>query len=182
VVDLTNNSRRALTRESDFRSPIFLLGDQKVIALKGEDVVQIDLTRIEMQKLFTAKGVTKLVGPNLDDPNKVLVLSDSQNQPSVELLSLSSGEMARITYDPALREDRRTIVHLQGWERVYGDAKVYVKSETKSGVAGPIEWTDVYLKRGGAEPVNVSNCDGSNCGQPALSQNKKFIIYIKAAP
>jgi hypothetical protein len=32
------------------------------------------------------------------------------------------------------------------WERVYGDTKVYVRTESKSDMAGTVGWTDVYFK------------------------------------
>ena len=42
------------------------------------------------------------------------------------------------------------------------------------------EWTDVYVARGTAAPVNVSACQGVNCSAPALSSDGRQIAYVKA--
>jgi hypothetical protein len=63
-----------------------------------------------------------------------------------------------------------------------GKTVVYTKTETKKGLAGAVEWRDVYLKREGRDTINVSNCDGVNCGQPSVSQNGRWVAYVKAAP
>ena len=57
----------------------------------------------------------------------------------------------------------------------------FTKTETKEGLAGAVEWRDVYLKREGRDTVNVSNCDGVNCGQPSLSPSGRWVVYIKSA-
>ena len=77
--------------------------------------------------------------------------------------------MAPLPYDAKSDGERRMLVQIRGQERVYGDASVYVKTESKRGMTRAIEWTDVYLRRGNQPPQNVSTCDGVNCGQPALS-------------
>ncbi len=45
-----------------------------------------------------------------------------------------------------------------------GNQVVYVNKQTKQSIAGPAEWTDVFLKVGADDPLNVSQCDGVNCG------------------
>jgi hypothetical protein len=179
VVDLSLNRQLKVTQAGGYHSPIFASGDQAILALQGNVIVKIPIAGGEARKLFTLKGVTKLVGVSRDDQSKVLVLSDEENQISIEFLSLTSGKMTVVPFDEKSKDDRHTMVHLRGWERVYGDSKVYVESETKSGLAGPIEWTDVYLKQPASEPINLSRCDGTNCSQPSLSQNKRFVAYIK---
>jgi len=179
VVDLSLNRQVKVTQVGGYHSPIFAAGDQAILALQGNELVQIPIAGGEARKLFTLKGVAKLVGISRDDQSKVLVLSNEKNKISVKFLSLTTGKMTVVPFDEKSKDDRRTIAHLRGWERVYGDSKVYVRSETKSGLAGPIEWTDVYLKQPASEPINVTRCDGTNCSQPALSQNKRFVAYIK---
>ena len=71
------------------------------------------------------------------------------------------------------------ISHLKDWERTYGQTTVYVKEHTKKGMAGPIAWTDVYLQQGQQNPLNLSQCDGQNCGQPSLSQHGRMVVYIR---
>ena len=135
-------------------------------------------------KLYTIKGFVKLVGLNAYDHNHVLVLSeDDQRRPSVELLSLKDGRRKALTFSLDSDEDSKMLAHIRGWERVYNDGGItlYTKTETKDGLAGStIEWSDVYLKKERHEPVNISNCNGMNCGQPSLSLNARYVVYVKS--
>jgi hypothetical protein len=72
------------------------------------------------------------------------------------------------------------LAQVRGQERTYGDASVYVRTESKRGLSRTIEWTDVHFRRGNAPPRNVSACDGANCGQPALSPHGRRIAFVKA--
>ena len=180
VLDLERNSGSRVTRGEGYRSPIFLPGDQLILALQGDDVVQIQSGEAQ-RRIAIIKGAVKLVGVSADNDDSVLVLSeDADKRPSVGTLSLKTGQVTALGYDDKSRDDRLMLAHIRGWERAYGDTKVYVKTETKTELSGSVEWTDVYLKRPGSEPKNVSKCDGVNCGQPSLSQNKKLVVYIKA--
>jgi Tol biopolymer transport system component len=72
------------------------------------------------------------------------------------------------------------LAQVRGQERTYGDAAVYVKTESKRGLSRTIEWTDVYFRRGSSPPQNLSACDGVNCGQPSLSPDGRRIAFVKA--
>jgi len=182
VADPAQNTRLQLTHDGGYRSPIFLAGDREILALKGEDVVLISVAGGEPRKISDVKRATKLVGASLDEPNKVLILTEDENQrTALKLLSLKDAQITGVPFDEESKEDRRLIVHIRNWERVYGDVRVYVKNETKNGLAGPLEWTDVYLSQGDGVLINISKCDGVNCGQPSLAQSKKVVVYIKAA-
>ncbi len=96
------------------------------------------------------------------------------------VLSLKTGKVAPLPYDAASSDQQRMLAQVRGQERVYGDASVYVKTESKAGLSRTIEWTDVYLRRGNAPPQNVSACDGVNCGQPALSPDGRRVAFVKS--
>jgi hypothetical protein len=184
IVDLNTRASRRITRSGGYRSPIFLAGEMKALAIKGDDVVEIPVDGGEVKKLYTIKGFVKLVGLNADDHDQVLVLSeDGEGRPSVELLSLKDGRRTALTFSPDSDEDSKMLAHIRGWERVYNDGGItlYTKTETRDGLAGStIEWSDVYLKKEKLEPVNISKCDGMNCGQPSLSLNARYVLYVKS--
>ena len=71
------------------------------------------------------------------------------------------------------------LAQIRAQDRSYGDTTVYTKTETKSGLSRPIEWIDVFVKRGAAPPQNVSACDGVNCVQPALSPDGQRVVFVK---
>jgi hypothetical protein len=126
--------------------------------------------------------VTKLVGLDREDADKALILlTDQDGRDAAGLLSLKSGQVTLLPYDRESQAHEGMISHMKEWERVYGDAKVYVESESKRVMAGTIGWTDAYLKKGDRPPLNVSRCDGVNCGQPSLSYNGRQVVFVKAA-
>ena len=181
LVRVDSNDKLRLTNDGGYRSPVFLAGDKSILALKGNSVVKLAIPAGTSNRLFNLKGVVKLVGLNMDDPDSILILLEHQDgHPALGILSLKIGQVTEISPDGEDQEFRRALAHAQGWERVYGTTKVYVKTEVKNDLAGPLEWSDVYLKHSKTEPKNLSQCDGINCGQPSLSQDGRQVVYIKA--
>jgi hypothetical protein len=181
MVNLENDARSRITRDGGYRSPILVAGGQAILALKGDEVLQITPSGGKLRRIATIKGAVKLVGISLDDTDKVLVLSEDESQrPAVWMLSIKSGQTTALPYDDRLKEDRAMLAQIRGWERYYGDTKLYVKKETRDELAGPVEWVDVFLKQKDRNARNVSKCEGINCGQPSLSQNGQYVLYIKA--
>jgi hypothetical protein len=124
-------------------------------------------------------GVEKLVGFDRNDHEKLLVVLDKDTAP-LALLSLKTGNLTPLPYDPKSKEHRLMLSHVKGQQRVYGIARVYVKKESKKAMEGEREWGEVYLQQGEAMPHNISDGDGVNCGQPSLSPDGKAVVYIRA--
>lgn len=181
VVRVDSSNKLRLTNDGGYRSPIFLNGDKSILALKGNSVVKLAIRAGSANRLFDLKGEVKLVGLNMDDPDSILILLVQQDgHPALGLLSLKSGQVTEISPYGEEQEFRRALAQAQGWERVYGTTRLYVKTEVKNDLAGSLEWSDVFLKNSQTEPKNLSQCDGINCGQPSLSQDRRQVVYIKA--
>jgi len=149
--------------------------------VRGTDVVRINRAGGAAQQVSSIPGINKLVGFSKDEADKVLVLAaDAAGSTTVGWLSVSTGKIERVGYDAGSSEDRQMLEQLRGWDRTYGGRKIFVQRQSKRSVAGPVEWTDVFLKEGASEPHNVSDCDEVNCGQPSLSGDGKWMVYIKA--
>jgi hypothetical protein len=178
IADVTSERPARLSQGSGYRWPVFLPGDQAVLALQGEAVVRIPIARGTLTPLYEVKGIQKLVGFDKNDSDKVLVLIETPEL-VVGALSLTSGAVTPIPYDA--KADRRLITHLRGQERIYDATKLYLQSSTKPGLTGgSIEWMDVFMKQGDSEPRNVSRCDGVDCGQPSLSGDGTKVVFVKA--
>jgi len=181
VADLISGSTHLLARGS-YRSPVFVLGSSDVLALNGSDLMLFSAASGDGKKLSSIMGPTKLVGSGMDDPDNVLLLRSggAGSHPQVAILSISTGKVTPIEYDAAASADLQMVENLEGWTRIYGDKQVSVRRQTKQALSGPVEWSDVFLKADGQEPVNVSRCNGANCGQPSLSADGRFVVFVKS--
>lgn len=180
VVDLTSGSRKELTIDGGYRSPIFEGPDHSVLALNGKTVVRITERNEPPQVLWTIDKIVKLVGISVDDRDKLLVvIDDGAGHSSPAGLSVKTGMLIPLPYDARSTEQRRIMEQILGWVRVYDTTIVYTKRESKEDLAGVVEWADVYVKEGSNPPANISKCDGLNCGQPSLSPDGHRVVYIR---
>jgi Tol biopolymer transport system component len=183
LADLDSKGTRPLTASAGYRSPVFLAGTKGVLALRRNDVMQIPSVGGEGKKLYSVSAIFKLLGSGSEDPGKVLILlqGEAGGRPRVGLLTVSTGAVTVVPYDAASNQDLQMLESLQGWSRTYGDKYIYVKRQTKQAFSGTVEWSDVFLNVGNREPVDVSRCDGANCGQPSLSEDGRLLVFVKAA-
>jgi hypothetical protein len=182
VADLESRSTRAITESTSYRSPVFIAASKDVLALKETDVWRFPAGGSQGKKLFSVARITKLVASSADDPDEVLVLQSdgASGHPLVSSLSISTGKVTLEPYDPTSSKDLQMVENLQTWDRVYGDKRLYVKRETKQAMSGTVEWTDVFQKVSSQEPVDISQCDGANCGQPSMSADGRLVVFVKA--
>jgi hypothetical protein len=144
-----------------------------ILALKGSTIVRVSLKGGAPTKLYAVNAISKLVGFDQDNANELLILRENRSgQTEVGLLSLGTGVVAPISYDPASIEDNHLLEHLRSWDRVYGDKSLYVKAQEKHTLSGIVEYVDIFLRVGNGQPLNVSNCDG----QTAVS--RRFLLMV----
>ena len=179
LVALPDGMTRALTEGGGYRSPVFGPSDAFVYALREDVVVRIPAAGGMPAQQGRAPDVVKLVG--FDGPDDLVVLTEAQPPESpLALLSLKTGRLTPLPHDPKSAEELRLIAFVRGDERVYGDTRVYTRTESRRTALRTTEWTDVYIARGTAAPVNVSACRGVNCSAPALSRDARRIAYVRA--
>ena len=180
IANLERGTASALTSDGGYRSPVVSPADGSVYALKGETVVRFPASNGKGAVVQKVTGALKLVGFEGKNGDEIIVLVDSGPAGSpLGVVSLKSGRVTPLPYNANSEDQRRMLAQIRGQRRVYGDTSVYTKSESKRGLSRLIEWTDVYLKRGDAEPQNISLCDGVNCAQPALSPDGRRLAFIK---
>lgn len=177
----TRNAPQRLTRDGGYYSPVFDAGGQSLLVLKSGSLYRVPLSNDPPTSLRSLPGVSKLVGLSRDDNDQLLALTrDPQNRVNAVLLSIRTGTMTPLPHDPASRDDSLLLVHLAGWERVYGDVRLYCEEEEKDAPGGvSIRFTDVYYKRGTDAPVNLSNGNGVSSCQPSLSADGQRVAFIR---
>jgi hypothetical protein len=183
LAEVGTGKTRRITDSAGYRSPVFVPGASEILALRGTEVVRLSAGGGKPKELYKITGITKIVGFSRDDADEALILTEgAAGYLAVGLLSVSNGKVTPIAYDPASSDDRHMIEHLRSWDRAYGDKSVFVQSQSKAGMAGKSEWTDVFVKVGTGVPVDVSKCDGVNCGQPSLSPDGLFVVFVRGEP
>jgi len=181
LVDIASKKTRALSAAGGYSSPVFAPRGDSIFVLHGGDVVRFNLSGGNPQKVCSIPGIQKLAGASQDDADKLLILGkDAAGNTAVGLLSVSTGKVEAVPFDPASSEDRQMLGRLRGWDRMYGDKRVFVDRHSEQSLSGPVQWTDVFLKEGTNLPVNESACDEVNCGQPSLSLDGKLLVFIRA--
>lgn len=180
VADLNLGSTHLLAKGS-YRSPVFMPGSNDVLALNGADVMRFSGSG-DGKKISSIAGITKLVGFASNDPDNVLLLRSGgpEGHPQVATLSISMGQITPVEYDPASSADLQMVENLEGWTRIYGDRQLSVRRQTKQALSGTTESSDVFLKSDGQQLVDVSRCNGANCGQPSLSADGRLVIFVKS--
>jgi len=180
IADLEGGAFTSLTTDSGYRWPVYERNGQAVVALKGDSLLRIPVTKGKVEVQHKIPGVEKLVGFDREDSDKLLVVLNKDTAP-LAFLSLKTGNLTPLPYDSRSSDYRRLLSHIKGEERVYGTVRVYVKAESKQGMEGEVVWDEVYLQQGESEPRKVSNGDGVDCNQPSLSPDGKAVVYIKVS-
>jgi hypothetical protein len=178
--DLRSGAVRRITEEFGYRSPVYYPNGMDILALQGADVMRISSGGDRPVKLYRIAGITKFIGFGIDDPDQALMLSeDEEGRASPSLLSVKTGAAAPLPYDPQSSRDRQMLENLQGWQRTYSGTTVYVKRESRDTLSGAVEISNVFAKSAGRDPINISRCDMTNCGQPSLSPDGNRVLFIK---
>ncbi len=172
VYDRKRGTRCQITSDPNYRSPIFLLGDEFILALRWGQPVRLPAGGGPGEGIRAKVKLARLVAA---DANSVLVFAEDG---SAAVLDLLSGEVSP-SPGGLLEADQRLLDLYRGPERIYDDKlQLSVKPcEDRSGLE-PLRWSDVFLTEKGAE-INVSDCDGAPCGQPALSFDRNRIVYVR---
>jgi hypothetical protein len=179
IADLGRHTTKELTHDGGYRSPVFS-GDGRIYALKGGMIVRISPGGGAAAPVQKASGAAKLVGFDGGSVDDLVVLLETEAAASpLAVVTLKNGRVTPLPYDPRSDDQRRMVAQARAQDRVYGDAVVYTRTETKQGLSRNIEWTDVYIRRGSSPPQNISACDGVNCVQPALSPDRQSVAYVK---
>ncbi len=180
ISDWRGGARRRVGPGNAYRSPLFVPKGDDLLVLKGDELVLLVAPQGQERRLATLPGVTRLVGFVGGDAERVLVLASPGGGPArAWTVALARGGITPLDYDPRSSRDQSLVERLQDERRSYPGLELYVQRVRASSLAGPEEWSDVFLARSGREPVDVSLCHPVDCGQPALSADGARVVYVR---
>ena len=192
VYNLVRKTDRKLA-SGNYSSPIFLAGDDKILALTGNSIVRIPVSGGAGETFSNNNRIVKLVGQSMDDPKQVLVLTSDGNQTSVGILSLVDFGVTVIPHETETEEGKAIFARITGGDRNYCGTEVYeelqcerdsVTNNCKLDEANRIkkQWSDIMIAWPFRQPVNITKSTGDYCRQPALSLDAQQVVYIRTKP
>jgi hypothetical protein len=166
---------RVPTEDGGYISPVFFNDGENLLALQGNNLVKVSVETGAKQVVKELKGALKLIGFAGDDPDKVLLLKDEDQDscPSVAILALNDGTMTSVPFTKQ-GNDQDLLTHLETWTRTYDGGEWELKTRKEGS-----DWFNVFLKQKNKDPVNISKCDQVNCSQGSLSKDRKRVVFIK---
>ena len=168
-----------VTQTGGYRSPIFLPGDDYLLALHGDRLVEISIAGGPPTEIATIAGMSspasKLVGIDPNDSNQAFLLVEAEEDSRVMLFDRSSGRTWAVTDRPTSEQEESMFSYLRGERREYGDIRLFVEPQSD-----PMKrWTDVFIQRGGERAVNLTNGSGVSNRQPALATGGRHVAYVR---
>ena len=172
LTELDNGRARQVVAEPIYSYPVLDPGGETVIALRGGDIVRLDIATGQVGTLASDTRLRKLVGVAADGTILAVLEEGALGRP---VMVSSAGTMS-VMPAPETREERRNVALLSDESRAYSGDRTLVVDRSEHGF-------DVYLITSGGRR-NITTCGEDACGQPALSNDGKSVVYIRgpAAP
>jgi hypothetical protein len=107
-----------------------------------------------------------------------LVLPDNASEPIAEI-SLAAKTTDVVPGDVGTDAAAALLDEVRGQDRTYGGTNLVVRPQQRRSSDDSIEWIEIFVQRNHDAPHQITSCDGSNCGQPALSSTGTRVAYIR---
>ena len=169
-----DNEPQQITGDGTYHSPLWIPGSDKILAIKADKLIQLDIEGGKEQTLHVFSDLTILVGFDKHDANSILILQNSE--PAV--FSMASGQITLLPYDIKNSADRGALDRLRSSVinyRDYGDIKVLVSSKPIFVAGGHEEINKIHIKDG---KQDIEMPCSEKCVQPALSWDRKQLVFV----
>ncbi len=163
----SDRTRKRLTVEGDYHSPVFTPDDKRILTLRGSGFAWVSPEGGTTEKLaYELPGVLRIIGfeNRAADPKpRVVAVTES----SIGLFSPWDGSFRPF---PVTSDDQETRQQLLRGEMQFGDVSFQLTSDGHQ----------LSLQRGDQEPVVLAKSTTVVYADPALSHDGRQVVYIRA--
>jgi len=170
-VDLRTGERRRIGSAADLAWPVPSADGAGVYALRGRQVIRLDVDGGGETPVGAPADWRKLLGALSDGTVLGFIEDDPRPRPS---LLQPAGSLAELP-PPADHAERKRNAALLQEGRDYADG---IRLEVRDSARGG-RGRDVFLIDS-AGTRNLSDCGDDRCGEPARSQDGRAVFYIRA--
>jgi hypothetical protein len=171
VVDLVTGERRQISNADGLAWPVLDTDQSTIFALRGRQLVRLKVHGGETVSVGPQANWRKLVGVNATGDVLGFLAGPAGVQP---VLLTSKGELLTL---PKLEteEEQVRVSRLLQENRAYQNGRELIVTRSARGGRG----YDVNLITGDLAR-NLSDCGDNACGQPSLSPDGRYVLYIRA--
>jgi hypothetical protein len=173
IVDLATGARSRVTDADDLAWPVLGLDHSTIFALRGRQMVRLTLPGGKVVPVGPETNWRRLLG--VEGSGYVLGFIESQPRAQPAVMT-EKGELLLLPQPDTEQEKVRVSMLLQE-NLAYTNGRQLRVTRSRRGGRG----YDVNLVDGDTVK-NLSDCGDDACGQPSLSPDGRYVLYIRASP
>ncbi|HSS51994.1 MAG TPA: hypothetical protein VLX28_23885 [Thermoanaerobaculia bacterium] len=179
MAGVDGGSRLRLTRDGEYRSPVFSADGGAVLALREGKVVRVSTAGFldTPEPLFPVPGIVRLVGSDPEAPGQVVVLTrPAEGTADLGILDLGDRKVRSLSAEAPAAGYQNALAELGRWDRTWqiGEPAGTVRLEVR-----PVDRGFDVFYLNGASPIDVSHCGGDRCGQLAVSPDGRWVVFVR---
>jgi hypothetical protein len=172
VVSLATGAQQRIAAPAPMGWPVFGRDNQSVFALHDGGVVRLNGHAEEFLPLGSGRQWRKLIGVGPGDDVLGFVTGGPPARPAV---LTAAGELHMLSAPKSAQERSQVSILLQE-NRAYEDGTDLLVQRSVRGGRG----FDIYIVTGHADARTLTDCGDDYCGQPSLSPDHRYVVYVRA--
>jgi hypothetical protein len=171
IFDLVTGERRQISSADDLAWPVLSLDRSTIFALRGRQVIQLPSRGGGIVPVGPEADWRKLVGVDAIGDLIGFVAGRPRAQPA---LMTTTRELLLLP-QPETEQEKERISMLLQENLAYANGRQLMVTRSERGGRG----YDVSLSAG-SSVQNLSDCGDDACGQPSLSPDGRYVLYIRS--